>query len=173
MYPEKLKAFAEQVTQENSEIGCQKIIKEVQREAIKNIAKEDSILNEIAKREKALQDGSDFRDLSRINSYDMVPEQLRPKNDGLTEAEFQVYKDYENIDNMIGDLLDDNAPTPQQTQLGAQPRTMEQEQLENLQIQFREFCKVYCINDGKFDDVDERMKKHTIALRDEITRLPD
>lgn len=104
---EEKKDLIETLTKENSEIGCKKIIDEVQKRAIDNISKDDSILQEIGKREKYQQDGVEFRNFNNMGIFERLPDVLKPQVTGLTDAEFQVYQDYDNIENMIESVLDD------------------------------------------------------------------
>jgi len=109
------------ITKENSEIGCNKIIAAVQKEALKVICGDKTIMQAVNMRKQYQIDGTDFRDLSNITAFSELPAQLKPQETGLTDIEFQVYKDFENIPNSdledhieqeaVRLLEDENQPT--------------------------------------------------------------
>jgi len=61
------------------------------------ISKEDSILEAIKQREIAKSQGREFRDYSNISNFSKLPDLLKPLDTGITDDEFQVYKDFNSI----------------------------------------------------------------------------
>jgi hypothetical protein len=150
----------EMITKENSEIGCNKIIAAVQKEALKNISKDDSIQKEILNRKRYHETGEDFRNEesmatlykhigSNVRHFDlltMLPDLLKPQEDGLTEAEFQVYKDFDDIPNSefeeaVDNLLNDDPPANAQVNSAQRPGRAEGD--SQLLIKFEHICKAY------------------------------
>mmetsp|Transcript_42614 Transcript_42614/g.49810 ORF Transcript_42614/g.49810 Transcript_42614/m.49810 type:complete len:140 (+) Transcript_42614:1361-1780(+) len=91
------KDLIEIIRNENLEIGCKKVRIEIQREAMIGISKEDSILEAIKQREIAKSQGREFRDYSNISNFSKLPDLLKPLDTGITDDEFQVYKDFNSI----------------------------------------------------------------------------
>jgi CCR4-NOT transcription complex subunit 1 len=97
---EERKELAEMIIRENLDIGCKRIQSEIQKEALDGILKEDSILEAIHLRQRAKEEGKEYRDFSNKNNFNKLPDLLKPSENGLTDIEFQVYKDFDDIPNV-------------------------------------------------------------------------
>lgn len=171
---ENKKELIETIIKENSDIGCNKIIAEVQKEALNNISKDDSILEAIQKRERFRIDGTDFRDLSNSANFSKLPNLLKPSDDGLTDIEFQVYKDFENIPNTeleqhIQDetarlLDDDEAPVRAQEETKSVYNQSTQEQQIVIE-KFISLCASYSANETKIIEFNTNFKKELAEIK--------
>ena len=94
---EDKKNLIEIIRNENIDIGCQKVRLEIQKEAVIGISREEGILEAIRLREVAASQGKQYRDISNIENFNKLPDLLKPSDDGLSESDFQVYQDFDNM----------------------------------------------------------------------------
>ena len=90
----------ESLRNENLEIGWRKIRQYIQKEAMTEILKDNSILEAIKQREIASTQRKEYRDYSNLSNFNRLPDLLKPSENGLTKDELQVYSDFDtNIQN--------------------------------------------------------------------------
>ena len=176
---EQKRDLIETITKENSEIGCNKIVAAVQNEALNNISKDDSISEAILKRKEYQENGTDFRDLSNIENFNKLPPLLKPLDTGLTDAEFQVYQDFETIaanelENQIQQdtfrLLDDDHPAANEEV----KTSYNQNTIENKTISdnFLSICSSFVSNEQKLIDFTTAYKKEISELKLLMDKVP-
>ena len=78
---------------------------EIQKEAISSIQKDNSVIEALANRENALARGEEYKDRSNIENLKKLPPLLRPDEKGLTDLEFQVYQDYDNLPDLAEQIM--------------------------------------------------------------------
>jgi hypothetical protein len=167
---EDKKELIETIIRENSEIGCKKIISAVQKDALKTISKEDSIVEAISKRERYQKDGTDFRDLSNMANFNKLPGLLKPSENGLTEAEFQVYKDFDGIQDMVETVLDEDPVPMVNEEIKASMPQGSQEQQITIQ-KFISLCYSYTTNEQRIVEFNTTFKKEIAELQAMISQL--
>lgn len=154
------KELIELLSKENSEIGCKQIIDEVKKQALSNIEKDDSINQEIAKRQKYQHDGIEFRDLSVLHQFNRLPEILRPQEAGLTDPEYQVYQDYDGIEDMIESVLED----PDEAYKAPEVENPYSGQMNQAQKQIFHLCKLF-LNKGNVRDYEATIRNEIEQIR--------
>lgn len=167
---EDKKELIETIIKENSEIGCKKIISAVQKDALKTISKEDSIVDAINKRERYQKDGTDFRDLSNMANFNKLPGLLKPTDVGLTDAEFQVYKDFDGIQDMVESILEDDSNTQINEEMKIQIPQGSQEQQMIVQ-RFIGLCYSYTTNEQRIVEFNTTFKKEIAELQAMVSQL--
>lgn len=167
---EDKKELIETIIKENSEIGCKKIISAVQKDALKTISKEDSIVEAINKRERYQKDGTDFRDLSNMANFNKLPGLLKPSDAGLTDAEFQVYNDFDGIQDMVESILEDDPNTQINEEMKIQIPQGSQEQQIIVQ-RFIGLCYSYTTNEQRIVEFNTTFKKEISELQAMVTQL--
>ncbi len=83
-----------QISNENLELGCRLIKKEVIETAKKTVREELEIKMAIEARKQAKEAGVRFRDENIAPQLEVLPAALLPNHDGLTATQFQVYQDF-------------------------------------------------------------------------------
>lgn len=91
--PSEFAAIIEQLVNQNLNAGCLKIQNEIKQKALEEIKKDEALARALQIRKS----DSSFKDTSRIYLNQFLPEVLKPKHNGLTDLEFQVYQDFENV----------------------------------------------------------------------------
>ena len=79
----------------------------VRNEAVIGIQKEDAILEAIRNREQAIRRGGEYRDLTNSENFSKLPDLLKPSEEGLTDIEFQLFKDFDYISEMEHQVFSD------------------------------------------------------------------
>lgn len=99
---ENISEIAVLVCRENLELGCKLIKVEVIEKALRKVREDITIQAAVDKRKRAEQIGvKQFKDEDISGPFNELPIQLRPNLNGLTHAQFQVYKDFKKLDQLL------------------------------------------------------------------------
>ena len=92
--------LASQASKDNLELGCKMIKQSVIQKALTKVREDAQITRAIEVRKMAAS-AQEFRgnyiDQSLITQFADLPQQLKPSEEGLSDAQFQVYEDFANL----------------------------------------------------------------------------
>lgn len=178
---DKKRELVEIIIRENLDIGCRKIRSEIQREALNGIYKEDTILEAIRRREAAKAKGEEYRDLSNMENFNKLPDLLKPSEAGLSDIEFQVYTDFDDMPHLdlesqieadTNKLLDDTpgagASEESKSAQGAPPQNT-----KILCDNFVKLCMSYSNNEAQIAEFNTAFKKEIGELRHLMSQVPN